>query len=268
MEYDSTKLYVYAFEMGMTPDIERALLAKARGAAKSLPVKYGRIGILLDCSESMFGSEQQKLRPMAVALATRDMLRAASSSAEVRYVGGARKESGIIFPTGYTALGRGLAELLKEDVEAVFVITDGYENSPAGRFDEVVRAARKLGVKTPIFQFNPVSSAEAGSVRQLSKEVSALPINKPESIGMTMIRGMLELDLGRGIEGLLGMTLPLLLASSRHEGPLGDRGQEYGRTDNGTANVHAQDQVQVDAAQEGERVNHEAGLQAGVPQLR
>lgn len=209
-DYDSVRLYVYAFEMGMTPDIERALKEKAKEAADGLPVKYKSIGILLDASQSMFGHETQKLRPMAVALATRDMLKAAADRAEVYYVGGAQQDHGIVFPSGYTSLAKGLVALLKRNVECVFVISDGYENAPAGRFDEVVRAARKMGITIPIYQVNPVASAEAKGVRELSKEVSALPINKPESIGLTLLRSMFELDLDRGVAGLLGLTLPLL----------------------------------------------------------
>lgn len=208
-DYDSVKLYVYAFEMGLTPELERALKAKAREAANGLPISYKKIGVLVDASQSMFGHETQKLRPMAVALATRDMLREAADKAVVKYAGGA-ESNGLTFPCGYTSLAKGLVDLLKEDVEAVFVISDGYENAPAGRFDEVVRAARKMGVNTPIYQFNPVASAEASGVRELSKDVKALPINKPEAIGLTMIRSMFELDLQRGVSGLLNLALPQL----------------------------------------------------------
>ena len=49
----------------------------------------------------------------------------------------------------------------------VFVLTDGYENAPAGRFAEVVRAVRQMGVETPIHQFSPVFAAEARGIRSL-----------------------------------------------------------------------------------------------------
>ena len=73
-DYDAVRLYVYAFEMGMTEAIARALIAKAREAAASFPVRYASIGVLVDASASMMGGADQKLRPMATALAVRDML--------------------------------------------------------------------------------------------------------------------------------------------------------------------------------------------------
>src|SRR6185503_9774848 len=46
--HDPVKLYLYAFEMGMTPEIVSALRAKARRSAERLSIRFGSIGILLD----------------------------------------------------------------------------------------------------------------------------------------------------------------------------------------------------------------------------
>ncbi len=54
-------------------------MVKAAALAAKLTFAYARIGILLDGSASMAGHTTQALRPMAAALATRDVLMAAAA---------------------------------------------------------------------------------------------------------------------------------------------------------------------------------------------
>lgn len=210
-DYDPVRLYVYAFEMGMSVEIARALLDKARKAASAFPVRYGSIGILLDASASMMGASDQKLRPMATALALRDMLQH-TARARVVVTGGdvGRAEEMLVRPSGDTSLTEGLLDLLDDAPEAVFVISDGYENRPAGRFAEVVSALRAQGYETPIFQLTPVFAAESASVRELCPGlVPALPVSRPEALGISMLRGLLTADPVRGITALVRLALPM-----------------------------------------------------------
>lgn len=211
-EYDAVRLYLYAFEMGMTPEIGRALLEKASKAALALRLGYGRIGILLDASASMAGSKEQPLRPMATALAVRDVLMHAARSVVV-ISGGASTGADelLVRPSGATSLAEGLVELLAANVEAVFVLSDGYENRPAGRFAEVVGAVRGMGVETPIFHLNPVFAQEAKGVRSLADaSVATLPVSAPEALGLAFVRGLLVAEPRRGLEALAGLALPML----------------------------------------------------------
>ncbi|HVI03702.1 MAG TPA: hypothetical protein VM869_33645, partial [Enhygromyxa sp.] len=155
-DYAAVDLYIYAYAMGMTDDIAAALVARGKQAAAGFPVRYAQIGVLVDASASMAGHASQKLRPMAVALALRDMLQAVGEAHRTIYCGGEfRAEdhanlasprthgfAGLCRPSGETSLAEGLLELLDVDEaqrpEAVYVISDGYENAPAGRFSEVV----------------------------------------------------------------------------------------------------------------------------------
>jgi hypothetical protein len=208
-DYDAVRLYTYAFEMGMTAEIERALRDKAIEAAARFLVPYGRVGILLDASASMMGSGEQKLRPMATALTLRDML-ARTAEARVVTVGGALSGSLLVRPSGDTGLAYGLLELLEGRPEAVFVISDGYENRPAGRFAEVVAALRAQGDATPIFHLNPVFAAGAVGVRELARGlVPTLPAGRPEALSVLMLRGLLAADPARGIAALVRMAWPL-----------------------------------------------------------
>ncbi|MBI2389280.1 MAG: VWA domain-containing protein [Deltaproteobacteria bacterium] len=211
-EYDAVRLYLYAFEMGMTREILEALVAKARVTALQVRLRlgYGRIGILLDASASMTGSREQPLRPMATALALRDVLAHAAEATIVR--AGGDGDGMLVRPSGATSLAEGLVELLVARVDAVFVLSDGYENGPAGRFAEVVAAVRAIGISTPIYHLNPVFAAESKGVRQLAQDGAVtLPVRAPEALGLGFVRGLLETDPARGLAQLADIALPQLL---------------------------------------------------------
>lgn len=116
----------------------------------------------------------------------------------------------LVRPAGDTSLAEGLLDLLGDAPEAVFVISDGYENRPAGRFAEVVAALRAMGNTTPIFHFNPVFAAESVGARELASGlVPTLPAARPEALGISMLRGLLTADPRRGIDALVRLALPM-----------------------------------------------------------
>ena len=211
MDYDPVRLYVYAFEMGMTVEIGRALVSKAEKAARLFPIRHASIGILVDASLSMEGAAEQRFRPMAAALALRDMLSFTGSARVVTAGGDARaSDAMLVRPSGDTGLAAGLIELLEAEPDAVFVISDGYENRPAGRFAEVVSALRAMGNVTPIYHLNPVFAAESSGVRELAPGlVPTLPAARPEALGISMLRALLEADPARGIATLVRLALPM-----------------------------------------------------------
>src|SRR6185312_4148663 len=103
----------------------------------------------------------------------------------------------------------GLIDLLETMPEAIYVVSDGYENRPAGRFAEVVAALRSQGDTTPIYHLNPVFAAEAAGVRELCPGlVPTLPVSRPEALGIAMVRSMLEADPARGIPAIVRRALP------------------------------------------------------------
>jgi hypothetical protein len=209
--YDPVRLYIYAFERGMDNSIRDALLEKARVIADQLPVHFGHVGILLDVSESMYGSETQALRPMAVALALRDVLSETASQATVMTSDGrVAAATELIEPAGDTSLAGTLIALLKQEPDAVFVLSDGYENAPAGRFAEVIRAVRQMGISTPVHQLTPVFAAEARGLRSLSPQVPGLPVSQPESIGLGLLKAQFAIDVNQGVSALLTLVRPVL----------------------------------------------------------
>ena len=87
---------------------------------------------------------------------------------------------------------------------AVYVISDGYDNTPAGRFGETVQALRKIGVEIPIYHLNPVPAAETASVRQLAPGlVPTMPVQNPNAFGAALLREALEQDPLAGVRALL-----------------------------------------------------------------
>jgi hypothetical protein len=207
---DMVRLYVYALECGMTAEVRQALDEKARRHAHGLAVRYDRIGIVVDASASMLGTVRGKYRPLAVSLALRDILAASAREAHVRASHGSFDENGLIRPEGETSLAVALVGLAAQHLEAIYLLTDGYENAPAGRVDEVVRQLRIMGITTAIYQMTPVLAGEVTGVRSLSSLVSALPISRPEGLGLALVRAALEQDIDRGIQGLLSLAAPLL----------------------------------------------------------
>ena len=215
MNYEAIELYLYGFERGFTNDIFGALNHKAMSAAEGFPEKFESIGIILDGSKSMYGDQTQPLRPLAAVLAIRDMLVFTSTTAyEVHATSIPTNQE--LKPCGDTELASHLIDLLKKDVQTIFVLSDGYENAPAGRFGEVLEAARSIGIDTPVYHINPVYAAEVGGVRELApKLATTLPIQKPSALSTTFIRGMLEQDPVQAVNKLISMTYPKLLNGAR-----------------------------------------------------
>jgi len=209
-QYDAVKLYIYAFEMGADNKIMDALDQKAQKAAARFPTRYGKVGIVVDASASMAGHRTQKLRPMAATLALRDMLQHVGDEHVTQYVGGRRigdwKDP--VQPMGDTALADGFIEVLEAKPDVVFVLSDGYENAPAGRFAEVMGQVRDIGIETPVYHLNPVFASESKGVRELDAgRVPTMPVKTPAALGTTIIRGLIENEPLTGINALVRIAL-------------------------------------------------------------
>lgn len=207
---DAIRLYVLALEVGITPAMREALDDKARRAANALPLRHERVGIVVDTSASMRGTAEGQYRPLATVLHLRDVLRHAATEARVIATGGAFDENGLARPEGDTDLAAAVATLLQDDLDAIFLLTDGYENTPAGRVDEVLAQAASLGVRVPVYQLTPVLSAEKQGVRALSTRLTALPVSRVEALPLALVRAAVQQDPERGLEGLFALARPML----------------------------------------------------------
>lgn len=215
MDFDATKqefikLYVYALEKGCTAEIRAAMLQKAERIARTFPLHYPKVAVVVDASLSMFGIGEAKRRPMAITLAMRDILVKTGRESTVLYTGKDPDQFGMVEPSGDTSLASLVLRAMEEGADAVYMLTDGYENAPAGRVDEMIRAAREIGVTVPVYQITPVLAAEKVGIRKVSDLVAPMPVTRPEALGLSMVRAALEADLERGILSLLDTARPML----------------------------------------------------------
>lgn len=211
--YDAVRLYLYAYERGLTDEVASALAARARGTAAGLDLADRRVALVLDGSGSMAGSAEQALRPLAVALALRDVLREAAGECREVWFGGKFGEDGLVRPSGDTAPAHALLDALSWDADLVIVVGDGYENAPAGRFGEVLAAARDLGIRTPVVQMAPVLAADAGGVRAFAPEVPTAGVQRLEGLELTACRLLLEVEPAAAVRSLhlmAGLFVPEL----------------------------------------------------------
>lgn len=196
---DLVDLFVLRYEVGD----QDGLVGKITNLVKPLVgFPYERVGVVLDLSQSMSGSKEQKWRPAAWAQAMNATLHKSVKS----FIGQTVGETDGDKPAGETDLADRLVSVLMQDegsaehVEVVFVLTDGYENAPAGRFAEVVGELRRMGFSTPIFQVTPTFAAEAYGVRQLSPLVPVLTVGtKVEQLATKLNERMIEADFIRGL---------------------------------------------------------------------
>ncbi|MGV8120874.1 MAG: VWA domain-containing protein [Candidatus Xenobiia bacterium LiM19] len=206
--YTPVRLYIYAFEMGMTEEIQMTLHDKARDGAARIPLSFRKIGVLVDCSLSMRGHHTQPFRPIAQALAIRDMLSYMADDTVIVHSGGEINDS-LIKPSGHTSLAPALLDLVEQKVEMVFILSDGYENAPSGRLGEVMLALRRLGVTTPVYQLSPVHAAESGGVRPLTPElIPVMPVSEQESLALTFITAIMLENPVKALNAVISM-LPL-----------------------------------------------------------
>ncbi len=140
---------------------------------------------------------------MEVAQSLRDVLVRLAPATVVTAGGTSADSERLVRPSGPTALARGLLNLAARAPDAIFVLSDGYENQPAGRFSEVLSALRALGFAAPVYHLSPVFAAEVKGVRALSSASSTLPVHAPTGLGVAFLRGLLESEPRRGLSALV-----------------------------------------------------------------
>lgn len=194
---DFLALYKTGYENGFNNEIKEAIdnLAKKK---KIDGFYYSNIGIVLDNSNSMRGhSQESKNTPKAIAHFTAKVLGySATGNKEVVRTEGMS-----------TDLASSFVELLKKEKEdkpydAIFIITDGYENSYDGLMNEVISTyLSATGRNIPMFQISPIVGAEMGAnVRNLGENVITLAINNPVAIQPQISARLLDIDTKRWLE--------------------------------------------------------------------
>lgn len=196
---DFLALYKTGYESGWTDELKQAIdeLAEKK---KIAGFHYENIGIIEDRSNSMAGHKaESKNTPKAIANFTARVL---SKSAKNAVVVGTDGET--------TDLTSAFVELLKQENEettydAIFILTDGYENAYEGLMNEVLNVYfSETNRNIPVFQISPITGAEmGGNVRKLGENVVTMAINNPVAIQPQINARLLEIDTARWLENQL-----------------------------------------------------------------
>ena len=193
---DFLALYKTGYENGFTREIWDAI-DKLAQKKKIEGFFYQNIGIILDDSISMTGHKtESKNTPRAIADFTAKVL---ANSA---------KDGRMTKTEGFSSdLATAFIDLLKAEnpdrpYDAIFILTDGYENAYDGLTNEVIsiwQAETQRNI--PMFQISPITSAEVGAnVRKLGTGVVTMAINNPIALQPQINARLLEIDTKRWLE--------------------------------------------------------------------
>ena len=194
---DFLALYKTGYETGWTAELKDAIdkLAEKKRITNFF---YQNIGIVLDNSNSMRGHKQEsKNTPKAVANFTARVLGKSATKATVVTTEGLSTD----LATAFVDLLR-KEEEIGSDFDAIFFLTDGYENVYDGLTNEVLSVYfEATGRNTPVFQVSPITGAEmGGNVRKLGETVVTMAINNPSALQPQITARLLEVDTKRWLE--------------------------------------------------------------------
>lgn len=183
--YDLWKSYYYKI-MNNEPDNMPELVKAIDG--KGQKINLGKTAIIMDVSDSMYGSDTRMLHPILTGFSIITML---DNITDLAYVGGnavtlesSEVPATAIVPSGATDIASALVSVLSNNNEDstpdnIVIITDGYENSPKGMFKHAYDHFMRAGHKFNIIHINPVFAADAksGTSRRLHPDIEPLPIS-------------------------------------------------------------------------------------------
>ena len=193
---DFLALYKTGYEVGWNEELLIAINELAE-KKKIDGFYYQNIGIIVDDSVSMTGHKaESKNTPRAIADFTGKVLMASARDAVL-----------VTTKDEVTDLASSFIELLKDEntakpYDAIFILTDGYENAYDGLTNEVISIWKtETGSQIPMFQISPITSAEMGAnVRKLGEGVVTMAINNPIALQPQITARLLEIDTKRWLE--------------------------------------------------------------------
>lgn len=233
-------LYILSHSAEQRRQRQDEFIAALRGAA-GRALRYGghgrrlgRVAAILDRSFSASGSGEKRRRPLAVALAASQLLRAwareyrafwtpaltpglptSPGAAEADGEGAVVAELGV-HAHGQTALGEPLLSALAFQPELIVIVSDGFENDPPAVCNQIVRWFRERldpGRKVAIVHANPVFDSDRFMPRSLGAAMPTMGLRDAEDL-LTML-GFARFADGSAplaeLEQYLAERLPLLL---------------------------------------------------------
>ncbi|MEU6247442.1 hypothetical protein [Glycomyces sp. NPDC047010] len=165
-------------------ELTGALRSAARRTAGDRAGTWGRVAAVLDDSYSASGSTEKRRRPLVVALASHYLLEVLAGEYRPLWLSG-NDDALLVKPRGVTALGDRILDALETGPETLVVVSDGWDNAPAGLAAEVLRVwAVRLDPRrrTAIVHLNPVFDADGIGVRRLAPSVPTAGVRDAEDL--------------------------------------------------------------------------------------
>src|SRR5690606_8224791 len=176
----SSDLYILSLPLAerraRAHELRRALDQAARRCLDAAPLALGRVACVLDRSYSTAGSPEKPRRSLAIALGVDALLRAASAE-YLSFWTPPADDPLLVVPRGPTDLAGPILDALETRPELLVVVSDGFDNDPAGGAGEVCRVFRaRLDPqrRTTIVHINPVFDAPELGPRRLGPQVPTL----------------------------------------------------------------------------------------------
>ena len=172
--YDLFKALYHKVMTGNTDNIEKISDAIETKQEKLPYIDLGDTVVLIDASHSMMGSKERPLHPFLTSLCISATLK---NIREIIFTGGDNSKE-VLIPSGSTKLWLGLLKAVEFEPKTIVVISDGYENTMQGMFNDVYEHYKTKGYKFNLLHINPVFAATAtqGSSRKLVADVNPMPV--------------------------------------------------------------------------------------------
>lgn len=199
-----TKLALYVLSLSMDERLARAnelheaLLASAKRTLRNRPLRLGTVALVLDCSRSTWGSRERRRRPLAVAVAVHYFVSVACTRMHSFLTPGEGRQARelsqhdpafLLDAGGQTDLASPLLAALKSSPDQILIVSDGYENDPAGAVGQIIQTYReRLASRKPIafFHANPVFDGEHFSPKPLADRLVTVGLRDAKDLGPSL----------------------------------------------------------------------------------
>lgn len=160
--------------------------------------------VILDTSPSMFGGRETPRHPLFRGLAVAKILEKSSQRFKLFYTSGQSGSPVIPVLGGASGYADAVLRALEDGFTRIFLVGDGYENSPEGMTHRVVHAFKKqidTEDRVSFVHLNPVHAAESTeAVRELTPMIPAAAVSSVDGLGSSIFLAMAKSQPIRALE--------------------------------------------------------------------
>ena len=208
-------LFVYLGGQDELPsDAEKWVIIAAKKEAARLGFKFKDTAIVVDTSQSMYGSRETPNHPLYRALSLAATIQEATDGYSRIYFTSARSDEVIPRVNGVSKYAPTILQALKEggnNLKQIVIIGDGYENSPEGMTHRLLFAFKKkvdIEDRINFMHFNPVQAGESvESIREITPFIPSVAVGDVKSLGFSVFMALAKKDPERAIQSYLKILI-------------------------------------------------------------